>query len=95
MPLAGSGRVVRDHGEVALFLTNDLVDQALGRPDGHETADHQAGTVGIMASRSSGMVRMVAGPLGTRKLYPVAGTERQPKSCRGSSLPLVRAERAD
>ena len=46
MPTPGHGGVVGDHGEVALALPDQFVDQALGRADAHEAADHHARAVG-------------------------------------------------
>src|SRR5262245_10980973 len=39
------GVIVRDHREIALALTHELVDHALGRSDAHEAADHQGRAV--------------------------------------------------
>ena len=43
--------VVGDHCEVAFVLAHDLVNDALGRTDGHEAADHQACAVGDHGDR--------------------------------------------
>jgi hypothetical protein len=43
--LARDSGVIGDHGEIALILAQDLVDDALWRAHGHETADHQACTI--------------------------------------------------
>jgi hypothetical protein len=43
--------VIRDHGKVALVLAHDLVNDTLGRADGHETADHQRCAVGDHGDR--------------------------------------------
>ena len=48
---AGHGRVVGDHGQVALALAHQFVDHVLGRADAHEAADHQAGAVGDQRHR--------------------------------------------
>ncbi len=42
---AGKRRVVGDDGQVALALAREFVDDALGRADGHEAADHQTRAV--------------------------------------------------
>jgi hypothetical protein len=44
--LSRNGRIIRDHGQVALFLAYDLIDEAFGRAHGHEAADHQACAIG-------------------------------------------------
>jgi hypothetical protein len=44
--LAGHGGVIGDHGEVALFLVHDLVDDTFGRADPHEAPNHDACAVG-------------------------------------------------
>ena len=45
MPSPRRRSIVGDHGEIAFVLPHDLIDDALGRADGHETADHQARAV--------------------------------------------------
>src|SRR3954469_19800583 len=42
---AGCPGIVGDHGEIALILAHDLVDDPLRRADGHESPDHQARAV--------------------------------------------------
>ena len=49
---ARSRGVIGDQGEVTLVLSHDLVDEPFGRPHGHETSDHQAGSVGDHGNRS-------------------------------------------
>jgi hypothetical protein len=41
----GQRGVVGDHGKPALALAHELVDDAFGRADAHEAADHQARVV--------------------------------------------------
>ena len=43
---ARSGGIIGDHGEIALVLADDLVNEAFGRAHRHEAADHQACAVG-------------------------------------------------
>ena len=44
-------RVIGDHGEIALVLAHDLVDDPLGRAHRHEPADHQACAIGDHGNR--------------------------------------------
>ena len=48
---AGHRVVVGDHRQIALALAHELVDQALGRADAHEAADHEGGAVGDQRHR--------------------------------------------
>ena len=43
--------IVGDHRQIALVLPHDFVDDALGRADGHEAADHQACAIGDHGNR--------------------------------------------
>src|SRR5262249_54505949 len=43
--------VIGDHREIAFVLPHDLVDDPLGRADGHEAADHQARAIGNHGDR--------------------------------------------
>jgi len=44
-PLSGHGGVIGADGQIPLALAENLVDEALGRADGHEAADHEARAV--------------------------------------------------